>query len=367
MKYMFSQAENLNEDARLLVESLSTLTKMNLNKQHNQTSIINKYTVVEEDYPMLNKTTKEKLLTYSAKASNVESTCDVLTKEGLTRAFTNKDFEWHFFSIQTIVLKEVLAITETNDIMRFVDVKPVGLGDSATWFAKGKALYDVEETSYGNNVTRPRKQYFQPLTLAPTPKHASVQFDVVQMLTSNYDFGAEMAKIVLSVRAKQLQDCIDEIFKVANVSSTVFYKSTFNKANYTELADRLEAVVGAGVTAYGSRRAFADMSDTVTTGFTVQDEIIKKSYIADLFGVPSQIFPQSVDTSTSSFTFRVPADRVVLLPNAGDKPVKMAQEDYVNVVLTNGDDNSISNRVYEYTFSYAVKLITDTPYGIQEV
>lgn len=365
MKFMFSQ--NYNDDARkTIVEGLDTLAKMSLNKQATENALTIKFSVSNEDYNALNATTKEKILKYSAEKAGIVEAANVFTKEGLALAMTNQTFEWNFFAIQTEVITGLLANTETTEMMRFIDMASVGLGDSKTWEIGTRALYDVEKTSYGSTVTRPRKHFAQPLTLVPVPHEASVQFDVVQMLTSNYDFGAEIAKIVLSVRAKQLQDAIDVIFNTANVSSTVFYKATFNKANYTELADRLEGVNDAPITSYGARRAFATMSDTITTGYTVQDELVKKSYIADLYGVASQIFPQSVDTSSASFTFRVPNDRVVML-SAGSKPVKMVTEEYVHVKLNDGDNNSIMNRVYKYIFSYTVGLVASDAYGIQVV
>lgn len=364
MVYKFSDA--VQDDERdILVDGLSTLAKMALNKASNgHNSLVTKYSVTELDYNAINKSIKEKSLVYSGKQAGIPESINVLTKKGLAQAFSNASFEWNFFSIQTEVLGMLLADTEVGDILRFVSMSTVGLGDSKTFEIGTRALYDVEETTYGNTVTRPRKHFAQPLTIKPSPKEASVQFDVIQMLTSNYDFGAEMAKIVLSIRAKQYQDAVNLIFDTTDILGTPFYKPAFNKANYTDLADLVEAVNGVGLTAYGSRRAFSDASDTVTTGFSVQDELVKKTYIADLYNVPSQILSQAVDTSDASFTFKLPADKLILMPNAGDKPVKVIGEDYVTVMLNDGDKNSIQNRVYKYIYSYGIGLVTSTAYGV---
>jgi DNA-binding transcriptional ArsR family regulator len=261
----FSLNETSNDDKRaLIVEALSTLVKMGINKKAETTKLLNKYSVVEEDYAQLNASVIEKVLSYSKEQSNLPEAINVLTKEGLTRAMTNKDFEWNFFSIQAVVLQNILADTDVLEAMDFVNAYTVGLGDSMTFEVGSRALYDVEDTSYGNKVTRPRKHFAQPITIVPSPKQASVQFDFIQMVTSNYDFGAEMAKIVLSIRAKQYQDAVDMVFNTTPLTGTPFYKATFNKANYTELADRLQAVNNSAVIAHGSRRAFADASEVVT-------------------------------------------------------------------------------------------------------
>ena len=368
MTYKFSQAHPANDDRKTLVDGLSTLAKMALNKQSgDQNSLTTKYSVTDVDYNKLNETTKEKALTYSAKQAMIPEAVNVLTKSGLSQAFQNSTFEWNFFSIQTEVLGMLLADTEVGEILRFVNMSTVGLGDSKTFEIGSRALYDVEDTTYGNTVTRPRKHFAQPLTIKPSPKEASVQFDVIQMLTSNYDFGAEMAKIVLSIRAAQYQAAVNILFDTTPLVGTPFYSATFNKVNYTTMADVLEAVNGTGITAFASRRTWADASETVTTGFTVLDELVKKTYIADLYNVPAQILSQSVDTSTASFSFRVPNDKIVLMPNAGDKPVKIVGEDYVVVKLNDGDNISIQNRVHKYFYSYGIGLVTSTAYGIQEV
>ena len=367
MTYKFSQPLG-DEGRKTLVDGLSTLTKMSLNKQvEGNSGLTIKYSVTDVDYNELNDRIKAKVLKYSAEQAMIPEAINVLTPSGLAQAFSNTNFEWNFFSIQTQVLGMLLADTEVGEILRFVNMSVVGLGDSMTYEVGGRSLYDVEETTYGNNVTRPRKQFAQPLTIKPSPKEASVQFDVIQMLTSNYDFGAEMAKIVLSIRAAQYQAAVDLLFDETPITGTPFYSATFNKANYTGLADLLQAVNGTAVTAFASRRAWADASENVVTGFSVQDELVKKSYIADLYNVSSQILTQAVDTSTASFAFRVPNDKIVIMPNLGDKPVKIVGEDYVRVKLNDGDNNSIQNRVYKYIYSYGIGLVTSTAYGIQEV
>lgn len=365
LKYSF--APNVVDESRqTVVEGLNTITKMALNKNYAMNPLAKKYSVVDADYAELNKQTKEKMLKYCADATGVSGQVDVSTKEGLVRAFTNSNFEWTFFAIQTEVLGTLLADTEVEAMAGFVSMNTVGLGDSKTFFIGSKALYDVEDASYGNRVTRPRKQFKTPVTIAPTPKEASVQFDVVQLLTNDYDFGAEMAKIVVSIRTKQYADAVAILFNTTPLVGTPFYKAAFNLANYTELSDRLGAVNNASVMAYGTRQAFATASGAVTSGFAVIDEAVKNSYINDLFGIPSRVISQSVDTSNASFNFRVPNDRIILV--AGNTtPIQMVQENYMSVEYKSGETNNVMTRSYKYIYSYEMGLATADPYAIQAV
>lgn len=365
MKFAFN--ENVMSDAQELVDGLTTLTKMALNKKAKTHKLAKVYSVIEEDYQELNKTLKEKCLTYSAKQAQIDSVVNVLEKKGLAQAMSNPVFEWNFFSIQTQTLGVLLADTEVDAMAGLVDLHVVGLGDSMTFDIGTKALYDVEDAAYGTNVTRPRKHFKQPVTIAPRAKEASVQFDIVQMLVGNYDFGAEMAKIVLSIRTKQYQDAVTAVYTASPLAGTPFVVGTFNLTNYTELAERVGAVNNTGAFALGTRGAYRAAANGITTGFAVQDEILKSGMITDQWGVPTSIIEQSVDTSSAAFDFRVPNDKILVLGAGVNAPVQMVQEDYVSVVFEEGSKKNVMTRVYKYTFSYELSVISGNPYGIVTV
>lgn len=366
-KFSFNATVENDEARELIVSGLTSLTKASLAKNTEYGIFVKKYSVGDFDYEGYNATVKEKIVKYCAEKAGIADVVDVSTRKGLVKAFGNSDFEWNFFAIQTEVLGTLMADVEVEQAMGFVNLTNVGFGDSKTFYVGSKALYDVEEASYGNRVTRPRKQFKQPITIVPSAKEASVQFDVVQMLTANYDFGAEMAKIIVSIRAKQYQDAIDILFDSTPLAGTPFYKAAFNLANYTTLAEVVGAVNGTGITAYGTRSAFRTASATVTTGFATLDEINKQSFISDLYGVPTRILEQAVDTGSASFSFRVPNDAVVVMSNTGEKPIKIVQEDYFDVKLQDGNSGNIATKVYKYIFSYGIGLATSAPYGYQTI
>jgi len=365
IKYSFDNV--IEDESQVLVEGLVSLTKMALNKKAKDNKLAKMYSISDENYDELNKSTKEACLTYSAKQAGIDTVVDVMTRKGLSRALQNDSFEWNFFSIQTATLGVLLADTEVRAMEGFVQLHTVGLGDSLTLDIGTKALYDVEEASYGNNVTRPRKHFKQPVTITPTPKEASVQFDVVQMLTNNYDFGAEMAKIVLSIRSKQYQDSVELLFTGTPLVGTPFYEPSFNLANYTNLAELVSAVNNTTATAYGTRSAYRTASANVTTGSATLDEINKTGFITDLWGVNSRIIEQSVDSSTPAFAFRVPADKLLIIGNSVGAPVQLVQEDYVSVIMEDGAKKNIMTKVYKYIYSYTVAAVSGNPYGIIEV
>ena len=366
IKYNFTDT-NTNEDHQTIVESLTTLAKIALSREFSDYSnvLAKNYSASTENYDELNQRTKEKLLVYSAQQAGINDKVNVLTKEGLSRALLNQAFEWNFFAVQTQTLGTLLSDTEVRAMQGFVGLTTVGLGDSKTFYMGTKALYNVEDAAYGNGVTRPRKHFKQPVTITPSPKEASVQFDVVQMLTNDYDFGAEIAKIVVSIRTKQYQDAVDLLYTGTPILGTPFVSASFNLTNYTTLADRLSAVNGSAPIAFATRGAYRAMGATITTGLSTLDEINKQSFVSDLFGVPSRIIEQSVNTSNGNFAFRVPSTKVILI--AGAAPIQMVQENYVSVVNQDGSNKNVASKVYAYTFSYGIDFASGDPYAIQTI
>lgn len=370
-KMNFSARTNnslLDDNARVITESLITLTKMGIEKHYPKDTLATKFSTIGENYGELNSTTKEKLFKYCIAKSGLESeSLDIYNKGHMEQLFSNPTAANMFFAIVTQALNTVNAATEVQDIMPMANVVGVGVGDSWTGEIESKKLYNVEDTSYGNNVTRSDRQFRSPITLTPSPKEATVDFDIYQMAALGYDFGKEIAKIAMSFRAQMYQDVVDEIFTVANVSATPFYESMFAKTSYQELANRVGGANSVRPVAYGTNIAFGKMSDTVSGGFTIQDENVKKGYITDMYGVPSSLLEQKVNTSDATYAFRVPDDKVLLVSSIGDKPVKVIVEEWTRVIAKDGTAGSLHTRVYKLFQSWVVDLATQGAYGIQEV
>ena len=371
-KLQFSARSNhglIDNEGSVLVDSAVLITRMAMGRNHSNDSLATKYSTSEsEDYNALNRTLKEKLFKYCIDKAGLDSErLDINNKAHVAEVMSHPVAEHMFFSIITQALNAVNAATEVADIMPMANVVGVGAGDSWTGEIETKKLYNVEDASYGSNVTRFERQFRSAITLKPTPKSASVSFDVFQMAALGYDFGKEIAKIAMSFRTQMYQGVVDEIFTVANVSSTPFYKAVYAKTTYLELADRVGGANGSSPVAYGTTTAFAKMSDTVSGGFMVQDEAVKKGYITDLYGVMSSIIQQKVNTQTASYTFRVPTDRILLLSSVGDKPVKVVVEEWTRVVSEDGTNISLHEKQYKMFQSWVIDLATQSAYGIQKV
>ena len=369
-KLQFSVKDNnpINEQQSDLVKSCIMLTQMAMDRYHSSNILKRTYSIQGESYKELEEATRKSVLKYCAEKANIDDTVDLSTKEGILHAFDNDTFRWHFFAIQTQALQAVNADNEVEDILVAANIDTVGIGDSATYEIASKALYHVQDNSYGNLTSYYQEQFITPVTITPRPKIASVDFDVIQLVGLNYDFGREMAKVAMSFRTRMYIDVVEELYTIANLSGTPLSPNTFAKLTYVKLGERVRAANGnIGVRAYGTRAAFTSMSDTVDSGFSTQDQINETGFIGNLYGIPSTIFNQAVDSTTANLTFQVPDDRVILLSAATDKPIKLVREGSVFITENDGRNKSLYRRSYTYTDSWTAGLATQASYAIQPV
>lgn len=364
-KFNFSvNSQIADNDGQMIVENLTKLTRMAIDKYNNKNFLYTQYTC-SDNYNELEADVKKAIIKYCAEKSGL-SHYNFDSKDALGRAFTKHDFAWTFFDIQTQALNAVQADNELEDALKLANIVTVSAYDSISFEIGGKNQYEVQDGQWSNNVSRYQGELKSSVTLAPLPKIAKVEIDVVQMLANNYDFGKHMAKIAMSFRTKMYIDIVNEIYTVTNVPSA-FHESSFAKTSYAELADRIAAANSAGVMALATRSAWMSAANTVANGFSTQDEINKTGFIGNLYGVSSSVLDQVVDSNSASYSFRVPNDRIILLSAIGDRPVKVAKGGNIMVTDEIAQTGSLYNRVYSYQDAWDLAIATQGHYGIQEV
>ncbi|HEY8804584.1 MAG TPA: hypothetical protein VIM42_05650 [Clostridium sp.] len=353
-----------NDEAKLVLDNVARLTKMGMQKYYS------KGKVNEEEYNRLNDLSKKGMIKYAAKASNLPALFDISTKEGFKKAITQfSAFREAIFAIQTETIDSVNSTSEVEQSLLLAEVRNLAEGDSETFEVGSKSLFQVEQTGYSNNVSRLQYQFMNPTILTPRPREASVGIDLFQLNANGFDFGKQMAKIVMSFRVAMYDDVIANIYNVANVSATPFYKATFAKTTYQQLGNVVAGANGSGVMAYGTNVAFGKMSDQIASNFAfgASEEYVKSGMVTDLYGIPSMILRQAVNSNDGNYAFKVPDDRIILTTPSTDKPVKIVIEGITYVVADDGVNNSINLRTFKYKQSWKTGIITQSAYGIQQL
>ena len=362
---------NTETEFSRIVEAGTDLAKIAMNSRYseNNSQIINlgtKYNVATDiNYAKANKEYNEDLYKYCLKTSPIRDIgLDVNNKADVVQMFNDDSFLKKFFAVQTAILNTINSDNEVEEAIALANVSNVTTGDSAAFEIESKSLFKVQDHSYDNNVSDEQKMFKSSIYVTPRLKAAKISMDVQQAAMLNYDFGKQIAKIAMSFRTQMYNDIIDIIYTVANVSATPFYKASFAKLTYVEVVDQLKATNSAGVKAYGTRLAFVNMSDGITSGFTTQDEVNRTGFIANLYATPYALIDQAVDSTTSSYTTQVPNNRILLLSDTGDKPVKLVREDAMRVLVSDGTQSSIYKKTYTLIDSWKAALATQAHYGI---
>jgi len=353
-----------NDEAKLVLDNVTRLTKMGIQKYYS------KVTVNDEEYNRLNDLSKKGMIKYCAKASNLPAIFDISTKEGFKKAITQfSAFREAIFAIQTETIDSVNSTSEVEQSLLLAEVRNLAEGDSETFEIGSKSLFQVEQTGYSNNTSRLQYQFMNPTILTPRPHEASVGIDLFQLNANGFDFGKQMAKIVISFRVAMYDDVISNIYNVASVSATPFYKATFAKTTYQQLGNIVAGANGSGVMAYGTNVAFGKMSDQIASNFAfgTSEEYVKSGMVTDLYGIPSMILRQAVNPNDGNYSFKVPDDRIILTTPSTDKPVKIVIEGITYVVADDGVNNSVNLRTFKYKQSWKTGIITQSAYAIQQL
>lgn len=367
MRYINFSSTPATGDKKELIQEGIAVAKMAMNKYYGANFLTTNFSV-SGNYEEKNEKFVAALRKFSAKAANFsEDEMDFSDPSNLVEAFEDARFEKTYFSIERQVLNALNADNEVEDALMLANVYTVGLGNSKTFEIEPKSLFKVQDGSYGNNVSLYQKEFNDSITLTPSPKDVAVAIDVVQMSAYNYDWGKQIAKVAMSFRTKMYVDIVNEIYTITNVSSTPFYSATFAKVTYGDLYQRTKAANGNVPTyAIGTHTSFVNMSDGVTSGFATQDEINKTGFIGNLYGIPSMVINQAVDSNVATYDFQVPNDRVLML-SMTEKPVKLVKEGNIRVREEDGRNDSLYVKTYKYTDSWTVGLATQANYAIQAV
>lgn len=363
------------EESQTILDNAVKLTNMAIQKYHakDPVSNIGLYSatpVNNVEYNELNETVKKAMIKYASKVANIGEMFDVNTTTGFKSAISQfSNFREALFAIETKIIDSVNSKSEVEQALLMAEIRNLADGDSETFDIGSKSLFTVEDTGYSNNSTRLQYQFMKPEFLTPRPKDAAIAIDLYQFNTLGYDFGKQMAKLAMSFRVAMYDSIISLIFDTTPLTGTPFYKASFAKTTWQELANRVAGANGSPVMAYGTNISLGKASDTVGDkwAFGVSEEFVKNGFVRDLYGVNAMELRQAVNSNSSSYTFKVPDDKILLLTPATDKPIKVVMEGQTFVIADDGRTNAINLKTYKYRQSWAAKIATQSAYAIQAV
>lgn len=359
-------------DAKVIIDNLTEIGMAAMSRDYGSTGLAVKFAMEPSVYTQKNDETRKAILAYCGSKAGIP---EITETRHILNAFDNPTFESVYNAIFTEALLGVMTRTDSNAISVFANVDSVDVGNSLTYQIESKGLPIAQRNSYMSNVTFLDGAATQAITVTPKVYSTGTAVDVIRMLKGDIDMGKEIAKVAMSILYKQYQLCVSQIASTALVTGTPLYRATFSASDYIRTISYLQALNNSSVRAYGTLPALNAISAVATAsyGFTAQDEVLRLGFLSVAYGIPHVILQQATDGSAplganntaADATMLIPNDLVFLLADTGDKPVKLVRENYIRVINTPANMNSINRREYQYFMAFDAAIATQAHYAIQ--
>ena len=370
-EYSFTETQK-TEFVDKIVENVATLGAAAAYKNYGKYGIIGSNNMSDSEYNELNAKVKDAMLAFSAKVAGFAKPT---TKTELAMAFNSDVFRDVMNSITTRALALMMVRYDAPQISAIADIENVEVGDSVTYEIDTKALPQAQRGTYGSNVSFVPSWAKGAITLTPKVYTLGTSIDYIRIIANGYDWGAQIARVYAGMLFAQYKLVIAKIFDTSILTGTPLVQSVFNSTTYTQLASDIGMLNGGsidGVTAFGTRVAFNDISALATAGgFSTRDKFIENGYLQKIYGVDSVILEQFTNlaapfTTTNAANLRaIPDNLIVLISTGTDKPVKLIREGYVRVKETDAKDNTLNRMEYTYFQGFDAGLATASHFGLQ--
>lgn len=361
-----------NKDASTIIRDAIEIGMAAMDRDFRVSGLVSKFSMDPTEYNKKSDNVRRAILAYCGSQAGIP---EITEKRHILNAFDNSTFESVYNAIFTETLLGIMAKTDSNAMSVFANVDTVDVGGSLTYEIETKALPVAQRNSYSSNVGFLEGVATQAITVTPKVYSLGVAVDVIRMLTGDIDLGKEIARVAMGMLYAQYDLCVSKVVSTSALTGTPLYRSTFTGANYLLTISYLQALNNAGVKAYGTLPALNAIGvvATTNTGFVTQDEVIRNGYLSVAYGIPHIVLQQATDfrqpigadDTSAQKLMLIPNNQIFLLPDVGDKPVKMVRENYIRVINTEPHNNSINRREYQYFMAFDAEIATQAHFAIQ--
>lgn len=361
-------------DAKSIIDSYTKIGLAAMSRDYASSGLVSKFAMDPTEYNDSNDSVRKAILSYCGSKSGIS---EITESRHILNAFDNPMFESIYNAIFTDALLGVMAKTDSIALGVFANIDSVDVGGSMSYEIETKGLPIAQRNSYGSNTTFLDGVAKTSVTVTPKVYSVGSAVDVIRMLKGDVDMGKELARVAMSMLYAQYKLCVSQVVNQTLIANTPLYRATFSANNYVLTISYLQALNNAGVRAYATLPALNKLGATATTsyGFASQDEVLRLGYLSFAYGIPHVIMEQSSDLSAplgatdaaAAGIMLLPNDMVFLLPEVGDRPVKLVRENYVRVINTPAQNNSINRREYQYFMAFDAAIATQAHFGIQKV
>lgn len=357
------------DSVEIIVNSLADLAAAATYRDYGNHGIIGE--VVLNDYTEENEKIKKAILGFAANKASIEMPKNATD---MAYAMDNQVFKSVLNTINTRALGVMMVRYTSPQIDRLATIETVGVGESRSYEIDTKALPIAQKATYGSNVTMVPSYAKSSITVTPKPYSLGISLDFIRIIANGYDYGRAVARVYAGMLFAQYKLIVNKIFDTTVINGTPFYNENFSPATFTQLADDIGMLNGGTaeeVTALGTRVAWNSISALATQGgFTTKDDYIRNAYLQKIYGVDAMILDQFTNlsapfTSANAASLRAIPNTLIVLVASTDKPVKLVREDYIRVIETAANDNTLNRMEYSYFQNFDAALATASYFGLQ--
>lgn len=357
------------DSVEIIVNSLADLAAAATYRDYGNHGIIGE--VVLNDYTEENEKIKKAILGFAANKAGIEMPKNATD---MAYAMDNQVFKSVLNTINTRALGVMMVRYTSPQIDRLATIETVGVGESRSYEIDTKSLPIAQKATYGSNVTMVPSYAKSSITVTPKPYSLGISLDFIRIIANGYDYGRAVARVYAGMLFAQYKLIVNKIFDTTVLNGTPFYNANFSAATFTQLADDIGMLNGGTaeeVTALGTRVAWNSISALATQGgFTTKDDYIRNAYLQKIYGVDAMILDQFTNlsapfTSANAAGLRAIPNTLIVLVASTDKPVKLVREDYIRVIETAANDNTLNRMEYSYFQNFDAALATASYFGLQ--
>lgn len=290
-----------------------------------------------------------------------------VSKDGIIDGRTMRKHSAEVFEILEEVLDVVLDDSLRNELDSLVEYRNVKLGDTLQFNIPRKNIYKVAIISDGNgNMRRQRVAGGESLTITPSIYGVKIYEEWSRFMAGRIDWLGMIRDVAESFAVdikNRIYNTLVNHFQEAGADDE--YRQTISGRVPTEreiltMAKHIEAKTGQSVTIYGTALALNQLELTQPS----DDDLRRKNaqgYLGTVAGIPTkEIRPTHVANTN---TFETEDDFVILVPEGGDRMIKVVNEGQSFILEATGTESVDRTKEYEVINKFGISILPTSQFG----
>lgn len=269
------------------------------------------------------------------------------------------------------ILEETLSILVAEGIdtqfSDFAEIRNLSAGDTNVFRIPNHELFKVATIADGHNSLRRQRLDSSEMTVGVSTKGVKIYEEFHRFLAGRIDWVDMVNRVARSYNQQVSNDVYSAIYNSFSVLTAPFsLSSAYNESSLIDMAQHVEAAAGgAGVTVFGTKKSLAKVATDASTKFVSNDMMNQRQklgYFGTVAGMELREIKQAHDVGT--FNWAINDSFLLVVPNVGDKFVKIVNEGDAIIVDQDGSNRADFQMDYTFIMKSGIAVMKSAQYGI---